>query len=251
MDGNWAGKLSACNNRMDAKIVDGNTERSLTTPNTHEVVTEHGSTIEDPGARGVTLHLNLEQIANHMLYLELLAKSMSSQDELAIEWSLWYLSRCIADVRAKGIPAPWAWRVEAIMREVRVCINGAIAAVDDKGEVPNGLVQLADAPSQMPGVQTKAIMSIMRQLFYGTVFVLHDIVKYATDLRATAQQVAAQDFFSKVMAAFASMGSEAEAAIVALQSPGHICQSRLHQSFRKGLAASTSPWRGASPREGD
>ena len=92
MVGNLAGKLSACKNRIDAKIVDGNTERVSTTPNTHEVATEHGSTIEDLGARE---HHNLEQIAYHMLYLE---ESMASQDPS-------YFSRSIADARANGIPS--------------------------------------------------------------------------------------------------------------------------------------------------
>ena len=123
-----------------------------------------------------------KQIANHMLCLELLAKSMASRGKLAIEWGPSFLSRCVLDARANGIPVPWACRVQANLHQVRVCIsgrnvNGAIAAVDDEVEVANGLVQLADAPSQMPGVQTQSFMSILRHALDGTVFALHDIVK--------------------------------------------------------------------------
>ena len=95
MVGNSAGKLSACKNRIDAKIVDGTTERILTTPNTREVATKHGSTIDDLGARE---HHNLEQIAYHMLYLELLEESMASQDYS-------YFSRSVAGARANGSPS--------------------------------------------------------------------------------------------------------------------------------------------------
>ena len=89
-----------------AKILDSNTERILTSSNTREVVTERGSTTEDLGTRCVTRHHYFEQIANHMLYLEPLAKSM--------------------------VPRRARHRVESF--EVRVCItevnlNVAIAAV--------------------------------------------------------------------------------------------------------------------------
>ena len=82
-----------------------------------------------------------KQIANHMLCLELLAKSMASRGTLAIEWSPSYLSRCVPDARANGIPVPWTNRVQANLRQVRVCTSGRNVNGDDKVEVPNGLVQ--------------------------------------------------------------------------------------------------------------
>ena len=97
-------------------------------------------------------------------------------------------------------------------------------------------MQLADAPSQMPRVQTQAIVSIMRHLLNGTVFALHDVVKIATDLRAIAQQVTAQDFLSKVTAAFSGTGSEAEAAIAALQSPRPHLPTGVASLFSQALA---------------